>query len=61
MSVENNATSKSNIIIEPNFSMNAWVLEWMNVIKQILKNHFKIILLATIVGGVIGITYSFLK
>ena len=61
MSVENNATSKSNIIIEPNFSMSAWVLEWMNVIKQILKNHFKIILLATIVGGVIGITYSFLK
>ena len=61
MSVENNQNNTSNIINEPSFSMSAWVKEWVSLIIQILKNNFKIILLATLVGGVLGITYSFLK
>lgn len=61
MSVENNPSIHSHIVIEPSFSMSAWILEWVNSIKQILTHHFKIILLVMLMGGLLGITYSFLK
>lgn len=61
MSVENNSNNKSNTIIEPNFSISNWAIEWINSIKKILILHFKVILLVTLIGSLLGITYSFLK
>jgi hypothetical protein len=61
MSVENKQSSESQIIIEPNFSMSAWILEWVISIKKIITHHFKIIFLVTLLGSMIGIAYSYIK
>ena len=49
------------IIIEPNFSMKQWIMEWLELIKTTLFSHFKIVLLVTLLGSLIGIAYSYIK
>ena len=61
MSVENKQSSESQIIIEPNFSMKQWIMEWLELLKTTLFSHLKIILLVTLLGSLIGIAYSYIK
>ena len=61
MSVENKQPNHSQIIIEPNFSMKQWIMEWLELLKTTLFSHFKIILLVTLMGSLIGIAYSYIK
>ena len=61
MSVENKQPNHSQIIIEPNFSMKQWIMEWLELLKTNLFSHFKIILLVTLLGSLIGIAYSYIK
>ena len=61
MSVENKQPNHSQVIIEPNFSMKQWIMEWLELLKTTLFSHFKIILLVTLLGSLIGIAYSYIK
>ena len=61
MSVVNNKENNSPITIEPTFSFSHWMNEWIQTIKQIIQNRLKVILLITIVGASLGVTYSYLK
>ena len=61
MSVENKQPNHSQIIIEPNFSMKQWIMEWLELIKTTLFSHFKTVLLVTLLGSMIGIAYSYIK
>ena len=53
MSVENKQPNHSQIIIEPNFSMKQWIMEWLELIKTTLFSHFKTVLLVTIKSEII--------
>ena len=61
MSIENKQTSDSPIIIEPNFSMKQWIMEWFDLIKSTLLLHLKVVLLATLLGSILGVAYSYIK
>ena len=61
MSIENKQPSPSQMIIEPNFSIKQWMMEWFDLIKFALLNHLKIVLLATLMGSILGIAYSYIK
>ena len=61
MSVENKQPSESQVIIEPNFSMKQWIMEWLELLKTTLFHYYKIVLLVTLLGSIIGIAYGYIK